>query len=58
MRLRVQQGGHHIPEDVIRRRFDAGLKNFTQFYAPMADAWALYDNSGSTPALLDWSEKQ
>ena len=58
VRLRVQQGGHHIPEDVIRRRFDAGLKNFTQFYAPMADAWALYDNSGSTPVLLDWSEKQ
>lgn len=26
--LRVSKGGHNIPEDVIRRRFDAGLRNF------------------------------
>ena len=25
---RVREGGHHIPEDVIRRRFDKGLANF------------------------------
>jgi predicted ABC-type ATPase len=26
----VQQGGHDIPKVTIRRRFDAGLKNFTR----------------------------
>jgi predicted ABC-type ATPase len=54
---RVRQGGHHIPEAVIRRRFAAGLENFHRHYAPAADAWALYDNAGEKPALLDWSEQ-
>lgn len=54
---RVKQGGHNIPETVIRRRFDAGSMNFKRLYAPCVDAWALYDNAGSEPVLLDWSEK-
>ncbi len=54
---RVVQGGHNIPEAVIRRRFVAGLKNFHMLYAPLVDAWALYDNSGEEPVLLDWSER-
>lgn len=54
---RVRQGGHHVDEDVIRRRFAAGLENFTRHYAPVVDSWALYDNSGEAPELLDWSEK-
>lgn len=54
---RVRQGGHDIPEPVIRRRFEAGLANFRQHYAPAVDAWALYDNSGELPVLLDWSER-
>lgn len=54
---RVRQGGHDIPEATIRRRFDAGRRNFTDVYAAAVDAWALYDNSGPQPVLLDWSEK-
>lgn len=54
---RVKQGGHHIPEDVIRRRFAAGKQNFEKFYAPIVDAWALYDNSGAVPSLIQWSER-
>ena len=54
---RVRQGGHHIPEDTIRRRFAAGRENFHRLYAPLVDAWALYDNTGRHPVLLDWSEK-
>lgn len=54
---RVKQGGHNIPEDVIRRRFAAGKYNFEQLYAPAVDAWALYDNAGAVPALIDWSER-
>jgi predicted ABC-type ATPase len=54
---RVQQGGHDIPETVIRRRFAAGFKNFERLYAPRVDAWALYDNADAEPVLLDWSEK-
>ncbi|WP_028310931.1 zeta toxin family protein [Derxia gummosa] len=55
--LRVRQGGHHIPEPVIRRRFEAGLSNFRELYAPRVDAWALYDNAGDSPILLDWNDQ-
>lgn len=55
---RVKQGGHDIPEPVIRRRFTAGLENFARYYAPTVDAWALYDNSAELPQLLDWSENR
>jgi predicted ABC-type ATPase len=54
---RVRQGGHDVPEYVIRRRFVAGRKNFEQLYAPRVDAWVLYDNAGPSPVLLDWSEQ-
>ncbi len=54
---RVKQGGHSIPEEVIRRRFAAGKDNFEKLYAPLADAWALYDNAGATPLLIDWSDR-
>ncbi|OGS98679.1 MAG: Zeta toxin family protein [Gallionellales bacterium RIFCSPLOWO2_12_FULL_59_22] len=55
---RVRQGGHDVPTLVIRRRFNTGLKNFHCLYAPIVDAWALYDNSGLEPVLLDWSENK
>lgn len=46
---RVAQGGHDIREQVIRRRFDAGLRNFEGVYRALVDSWVLYDNSGPTP---------
>lgn len=54
---RVRQGGHAIPEATIRRRFATGRENFERLYAPLVDAWALYDNAGAAPVLLDWREK-
>jgi predicted ABC-type ATPase len=51
---RVRQGGHNIPEATIRRRFDAGLKNFKQIYQPLVDVWLHFDNAGDTPTLIDW----
>ena len=53
---RVRQGGHNIPEAVIRRRFAAGLRNFDEVYKPVVDDWALYDNLGESPLLLEWGE--
>ena len=50
---RVKTGGHNIPEDVIRRRFAAGLHNFELLYKPLVDEWAFYDNSASMPQLID-----
>lgn len=51
---RVRQGGHDIPEAVIRRRFEAGRINFEQRYRDVVDAWALYDNSDNEPVLIEW----
>jgi predicted ABC-type ATPase len=54
---RVRQGGHDVPEDVIRRRFAAGYNNFTALYREIVDSWVLYHNAGDEPQLIDWSEK-
>jgi predicted ABC-type ATPase len=43
--LRVASGGHDIPEDVIRRRYERGRKNFVELYSKLADCWQVYDNS-------------
>jgi predicted ABC-type ATPase len=51
---RVRQGGHDIPEPTIRRRFDSGLANLRELYAPLVDSWMLFDNVGDNPAMLDW----
>ena len=53
---RVRQGGHRIPEDVIRRRFRAGRQNFDGRYRNAVDVWALYDSAGDAPALIEWKE--
>lgn len=50
--LRVRLGGHNVPEETIRRRFDKGWCNFQQLYRPLVDEWALYDNSGGMPRLI------
>jgi predicted ABC-type ATPase len=55
---RVKQGGHHIPDDVVRRRFVAGMHNLDHAYKSAVDAWAEFDNVGEEPALLQWGEKQ
>ncbi len=46
VKTRVDEGGHDIPEDVIKRRFDKGFLNLFQLYLPIVDQWILVDNSG------------
>ena len=48
--IRVKQGGHNVPEEVIRRRFEHGIKNFGR-YKLLVDSWQLYDNS-DIPTIL------
>ncbi len=54
---RVRQGGHNVPSDVVCRRYIAGLRNFEKGYRDAVDAWAMYDNSGDEPVLINWGEK-
>jgi predicted ABC-type ATPase len=52
VRRRVESGGHNIPEDIIRRRYERGRKNLTDLYLPLCDTWIVYNNSGSEPQLV------
>lgn len=49
---RVAQGGHRIPADVVRRRYDAGLRNLARLYRPVFDEWHLYDGQQMPPKLV------
>ena len=49
---RVAEGGHDIPEAVVRRRFARSWRNFLELYRDVADEWQLYDNSGSESILV------
>jgi predicted ABC-type ATPase len=48
---RVKQGGHNVPEAVIRRRYQAGLDKFS-FYAEQVNDWALFNNDDNFPIKL------
>ncbi len=49
---RVASGGHSIPEDVIRRRYQQGRRNLISLYLPLCDGWMIYDNSRSSPLFV------
>ena len=53
VQLRVAEGGHHVPEDVIIRRYHRGWGNFQRYYKPLVDAWVTFDNSGEIPEVLE-----
>lgn len=42
---RVRTGGHSVPEDAIRRRYERGMDNLFEFYLPIADEWFVIDSS-------------
>lgn len=49
---RVSRGGHHVPEESIRRRFVGGHSNFFKLYRPLATRWRMYDNALGTRRLV------
>jgi predicted ABC-type ATPase len=49
---RVSRGGHHIPDEVIRRRYLAGLWNMRHLYLPLAYDATIYDNRDSALRLV------
>ena len=49
---RVKEGGHNIPEKVIRRRYGNGLKNFFMIFKSIVDKWMLLDNSGEPYKII------
>lgn len=47
VRRRVGAGGHSVPDDVVRRRYERGLVNLFSLYLPLADRWDVIDNSSA-----------
>lgn len=48
---RVKEGGHDVPATDVTRRFTRSWHNFQHIYAPLSDAWWVYD-AGSLPPTL------
>jgi len=49
---RVSQGGHHVPAEDIRRRFNRSMEKFFKQYRLLADQWILFNNSGTKPEII------
>ena len=49
---RVAKGGHHIPDDVVKRRYYRGIKNLIQLYTPLCDKWLVFDNMDVEPQVV------
>ncbi len=52
VRHRVRRGGHDVPEETIRQRYERSLSNFWTGYRHEADAWWVYDNSEDKTVLV------
>ena len=44
---RVRLGGHHVPDDDVRRRYHRSLANFWHLYRFAASRWELHYNRGT-----------
>lgn len=53
---RARMGGHFVPEDVIRRRYDTGLRNFFTLYRPLAVSWEFYDSSNEPHLIASFAK--
>lgn len=52
VKTRVLEGGHHIETEVIKRRYQSGIKNLFDIYLPIADEVLIFDNSEGKPELI------
>jgi predicted ABC-type ATPase len=58
VRGRVLEGGHDVPESVVRRRFGRSIYNFLVRYRQLANSWTLFDNSGATPTVIAFEREE
>lgn len=45
VKIRVKEGGHDIPKNVIERRYFKGIYNLFDIYLPIIDGALIFDNS-------------
>ncbi|MDR6966963.1 putative ABC-type ATPase [Flavobacterium arsenatis] len=49
--IRVSEGGHNIPSEVVARRYQRGIENLFKIYLPLCDSWMIYENE-SQPEII------
>lgn len=49
---RVKEGGHNIPEDIIKRRYKKGINNLFDLYIPLVETVFIFDNSEGKHELI------
>lgn len=52
VKLRVLSGGHNVSEEMIRRRYDAGIKYLFELYVPVCEYWIIIDNSNNPIEII------
>lgn len=55
--LRVRSGGHHIPDETIRRRYSRSVDNFFRLYRPLCNFWRVYDNSANYSRFVAFGDE-
>jgi predicted ABC-type ATPase len=57
VRARVRIGGHNVPQNIVRRRYEKSLQNLFNLYLPLADSWQIYDASEIMPQKIAFGDK-
>jgi predicted ABC-type ATPase len=57
VRTRVLEGGHDVPDIVVRRRFDRAIRNFLVEYRSLGN-WMLFDNSEGSPVVIAFERER
>ncbi len=58
IKQRVKDGGHDVPFEDVKRRFERSRLNFMKFYEPLCDSWVLFDNAGTRPVEIGRKNKK
>jgi predicted ABC-type ATPase len=58
VKIRVENGGHNITQEVILRRYARGLKNLFTLYLRSVDGWMIYNSSSAAPELIAKGENE
>jgi predicted ABC-type ATPase len=52
VKTRVEEGGHNIEKEVIKRRYIRGIQNLFKIYLPILDEVYIFDNSFENQELI------
>ena len=51
--IRVSEGGHNIPKDIIKRRYFRGIENLFEIYLPLYSSWIIFDNENESKLIAE-----